>query len=198
MKKVKINHAHIKLIHSSDIDKDYSGAINLPHLTKSNMIQGLTLNALTLKGCNGNDPFYVFNQDYSTSWLKEFKLIKPPFFLRKYLRNEEHIFICQMVKLEDYQLKTNDQVLQEMLTLKAWINQFEALYLYSAEKCVKGVLFKLPDQQFELFTPFEELFSYIAPHIDMNGEVSCWYLPTDQANYDYFVELSGALNQKIN
>ncbi len=194
----KTRKPQIKLVHSSELV--YGNGEETPILfpSESCQIQVSSLKTVTLTGSNSNNPVAVFTQTHETPWFNKLHLTRPPFFLRKYLKNEEQqIFICQHMIHEDYKLKINHKELQEILYLKAWIQRFEKLYPYAYNHGAQGVLFMLPDQEFELFTPFEELFSYIAPHLDMYGERSYWYLPTDQQDYDHFCELSETINREM-
>ncbi len=150
-----------------------------------------------LDGKNRNKASEYYSGD-EKSWLERLKLAKPPFFLRKYLRNEEQeilIYQQSIVNLDPRDAK--HEQLQEVLVIKSWMKRFDDLYHYSALQGAQGVLFMISQGQNDFFIAFEELFSYFSPHIDMYGEKSYWYLPTDHNAYDQFIDLSEMIEQEL-
>lgn len=196
MASINNKNPHIKLIHSSDVVRgaqECFSTCTLP-LEKTNSRVALC----SKEGLNRNEPSSRYDVKEEAAWLKKLKLSTPPFFLRKFLKNDEQqIFICQHGMSNEWEMKPNHEHLQEVLLLKFWLRRFEKIFHYASSQCVQGVLFMVPDDQNDFFVAFEELFAYGAPHLDMYGERSYWYLPTDQEAYDDFVDLSEDMNMEL-
>jgi hypothetical protein len=198
MKINKNNTPEIKLVYSSDIVKD--AAVHSPPIQNkvSNRNQIVLLNALIKEGHRCDHPNCILNRENEDAWLSLLKTSNPPSFLDKYLRNEgQDILICHDIRVDMCIGEEAQENLQDIFFHKFWIKRFEKFYHYSYHHHTQAILFMIPDEQAQLFSPFEELFDYIAPHIDIHGEKSYWYLSTDQSAFDDFVEVSDAINLQL-
>jgi hypothetical protein len=188
----------VRLVNSSDIVNGAHDSTQVSNTHYKNKVEVAVVNTMALKGSNRNKPFNAFQAEDDDFWFNHLSLGNPPFFLRKYLKNEDKpIYICQQALLEDGCVQFGHQTIQEIFSLKYVLKRFEKLYSYSDENGAQGVLFMLDDQDCGLLRPFEELFSYIEPHLDMYGERSYWYMPTDQSAHDDFVELSEIMTREL-
>lgn len=188
----------VRLVSSSDIVNSTFDATHPSNMHHQNEVKVASVNTLTLKGRNRNEPFHTFQGQEDDFWFNNLNLSNPPFFLRKYLKHEDKpIYLCQQVLLEDWNFQLGNQTIKEIVSFKYVLKRFEKLYSYSDENGAQGVLFMLADHDCELLKPLEELFTYIMPHLDMYGERSYWYLPTDQSAHDDFIDLSEIMSREL-
>lgn len=189
----KINkNDHIKLIYSSNTHCSLKS-----NLTKE-LCPSLGLQDFTQRGHECNDIHCLFNLAQENNWLKDLQLKDVPPFLKSDLTSgNSKILLCQNLTIDSCNLTLGNQELKDIFCLKFMIRRLEKLYSYSEHRSAQGILFVLKDSYVELLIPFEELFSYIAPHMDKYGERSYWYLPTRQSAYDDFIELSEDINLKL-
>jgi hypothetical protein len=129
----------------------------------------------------------------------ELALANTPNFLHKHVEGPlEHVLLCTNVML--HKPTTSyfyDEVLDQVLSIKILMQCLEELYLYSAKKLTSGLLFVINEDQISLISAFEELISYAETYKNNNNEKTIFFIPTDLASYDFFLELKEEIHMEL-
>lgn len=120
----------------------------------------------------------------------ELALANTPNFLHKHIEAPlDHVLLCSNLTLHKPSSPLfADEILSLVLSLKILIQCLEELYTYSAKKAASGLLFVITEDQISLMSPFEDLVSYAESYPTEDTEKTLFFIPTDLASYDLFIE----------